>query len=115
MNGSVVRAAHEHQVCGAVIHAFGAWAKMMDITVAIAATRNHAAPIATPDQASHLGRNVLRGTRSSRSPIPMGAKVEPLRVAVCHGDNDSWPDPGLPDRRECAEPLRAAVRRRVGR
>src|SRR5690606_12391670 len=94
MNGSVVRTAQEHQVCGAVIHAFGAWAKVMDITVAIAATRNHAAPIATPDQTSHLGRNVLRGarsTRSSRSLTPMGAKVEPLRVAVCHGDN-VWRD-----------------------
>ncbi len=91
MNGSVVRTAHEHQVCGAVIHAFGAWAKMMDITVAIAATRNHAAPIATPDQTSHLGRNVLRGARSSRNLTPMGAKVEPLRVAVCHGDN-IWRD-----------------------
>src|SRR5690606_23605908 len=66
MNGSVVRTAQEHQVCGAVIHAFGAWAKVMDITVAIAATRNHAAPIATPDQTSHLGRNVLRGPPSTR-------------------------------------------------
>src|SRR5690606_26829126 len=61
--------------------------KVMDITVAIDATRNHAAPIATPDQTSHLGRNVLRGARSAWSLTPMGAKVEPLRVAVCHGDN----------------------------
>ena len=82
VNSPVVRGAQEHKVRRAMIDAFGAWAEMMDVTVAISAPRNDAAPVAPPDQTPHLGRNVLCGTRRF---TPMGAEIEPLRIAICHG------------------------------
>src|SRR5690606_1342397 len=72
VNSPVVRGAQEHKVRRAMIDAFGAWAEMMDVTVAISAPRNDAAPVAPPDQTPHLGRNVLCGTRRF---TPMGAEI----------------------------------------
>src|SRR5690606_7858462 len=76
------------KVCGAMIDSLRTRAEMVDIAIAISTPRNHAAPVASLDQAPHLRRNVLRGAWSF---TPMGAKVEPLGVAVCHGDN-IWRD-----------------------
>ena len=84
MNGSMVRAAQQHQVCGAMIDSIRTRAEMMDIAIAVSAPRNDAAPVASPDQAPHLRRNVLRGVWSF---TPMGAEVEPLRIAIRHGDD----------------------------
>src|SRR5690606_4644230 len=88
MNGSMVRATQQYQVCGTMVDSLGARAEMVDVTIAVSAPRNHAAPITTPDQAPHFGRNLLRGARSF---APLGANVEPLRVTGCHGD-DVWRD-----------------------
>ena len=70
MNGSMVRAAQQHQVCGAMIDSIRTRAEMMDIAIAVSAPRNHAAPVASPDQAPHFGWNVLGGARGF---TPMGA------------------------------------------
>jgi len=81
VQGSMVRATQEHQVCGAMIDSLSTWTEMVDIAVAISAPRNHTAPVAAPDQAPHPRRNLLRGARGF---TPMGVKVEPLRIASCH-------------------------------
>src|SRR5690606_36629438 len=82
MNSPMVCRAQEHTVCGAMIDSLRTRAEMVDIAIAISTPRNHAAPVASLDQAPHLRRNVLRGAWSF---TPMGAKVEPLRIAICHG------------------------------